>query len=32
MADLIEPTRAAGFTDVDLVWLQAGHAIFTAKR
>lgn len=23
---------AAGFTEVDLVWLRAGHAIFTAKR
>jgi tRNA (cmo5U34)-methyltransferase len=22
----------AGFTETDLVWLQAGHAIFTAKR
>ena len=24
--------REAGFTEVDLVWLYAGHAIFTARR
>ena len=23
---------AAGFAEVDLAWLYAGHAIFTAKR
>jgi tRNA (cmo5U34)-methyltransferase len=32
VAENLSWLSAAGFTDVDLVWLQAGHAIFTAKR
>ena len=32
VADHVDWLRAAGFTDVDLAWVFAGHAIFTATR
>jgi tRNA (cmo5U34)-methyltransferase len=32
VAEHVDWLRAAGFTDVDLVWVLAGHAIFTATR
>jgi tRNA (cmo5U34)-methyltransferase len=32
VAEHLDWLREAGFTEVDVVWMYAGHAIFTAKR
>ncbi len=32
VAEHLDWLRAAGFEEVDLAWMYAGHAIFTAKR
>jgi tRNA (cmo5U34)-methyltransferase len=31
-AEHLDWLRAAGFTEVDVAWMYAGHAIFTARR
>lgn len=32
VAEHLDWLRAAGFVEIDVVWMYAGHAIFTAKR
>jgi tRNA (cmo5U34)-methyltransferase len=32
VAEHVDWLREAGFTEVDMAWLFAGHAIFTARR